>query len=160
VASTGGEYETVQSRMLECVDRDDRARCALTLLLQSTESACGYLFGLRGTQPILLAALPDVPVDPGMSHWIEDCVQNTFGDADSMTKERSSDETRSVSMLRYTDAEGRGLEPVFLFGPQSSDRQVVAVLVLHLSADQRTLPSRRMLNDLASELMAHGDLGQ
>jgi hypothetical protein len=158
VSAEESEYDTVHSRMLECVDSIDRARCALTLLLQSTESACGYLFGLRDGKPMLLAALPDVPVDPGMSHWLEDCVQSAFGSSDSMTQESSSEETRSESMLRYTDGEGRALEPVFLFGPQATERKIAAILVLHLPTHQRTLPSRRMLDDLASELMAHGDL--
>jgi tetratricopeptide (TPR) repeat protein len=42
------EYNTVHSRMFECVDGGDRARCALTLLLQSTESAFGLLYGVHG----------------------------------------------------------------------------------------------------------------
>jgi Protein kinase domain/AAA ATPase domain len=159
LSAAESEYDTVHSRMLECVDSIDRARCALTLLLQSTESACGYLFGLRGPKPVLLAALPDVPIDPGMTHWLEDCVQSAFGDADSMTRESSSEVTRSESMLHYTDAEGRNLEPVFLLRHQSSEREIIAALVLHLPAGQRTLPSRRMLDDLANELMAHGDVG-
>jgi hypothetical protein len=153
------EYDTVHSRMLECVDSLDRARCALTLLLQSTESACGYLFGVRGAKPVLLAALPDAPLEADMTHWIEECVHDAFSDADSITQERSSEGTRSDSLLRYTDAEGRGLELVFLLGPETSDRQVVAVLLLQVTSAPRTLPPRRILDELASELMAHGDLG-
>ena len=160
LSAAESEYDTVHSRMLECVDSIDRARCALTLLLQSTESACGYLFGVHGTKPVLLAALPDVPVEPGMTHWIEDCVLSSFGDGDSLAQDSTSEVTRSESILRYTDAEGRCLEPVFLLRPGSAQREIVAVLVLHLATGQRTLPGRRMLEDLTGELMAHGDLGQ
>jgi hypothetical protein len=159
LSAAESEHDTVHSRMLECVDSSDRARCALTLLLQSTESACGYLFGLRGTKPLLLAALPDMPLDPGMTHWIEDCVQSAFWEGDSITDERSSEATRSESILRYIDAEGRALEPAFLFGSQNDSRQMVAVLVLHVPEGPRTLPSRRILDNLARELMAHGDVG-
>ncbi|HKU44558.1 MAG TPA: hypothetical protein VJR89_40635, partial [Polyangiales bacterium] len=158
VSQVESEYDTVHSRMLECVDSSDRARCALTLLLQATERAAGYLFGVRHDRAALLAALPDGPIDPGMPHWVEDCVYSTFGSAGPLSTD-ITEETRSESILCFTDADGRTLEPVFLFAPEAAGRRVAAVLVLQVPEGRRTLPSRRILDDLASELLAHGDVG-
>jgi hypothetical protein len=152
------EYDALHSRILECVDASDRARCALTLLLQSSESAGGYLFGVRGEQPMLLAALPDLPIEPGLSHWVEDCVRSASGTAEAVTVE-NAEATRSQSSLCYTDSEGRRLEPIFLLGPAAMDRRVVAVLGVQLSRGHRLLASRRVLDDLAMELLAYGDVG-
>jgi hypothetical protein len=66
------EFETLHSRIAECVDAADRGRCALTLLLQNTASNLGYLYGVNANQPVtLLSALPQAPVEPGVAHWVE-----------------------------------------------------------------------------------------
>src|SRR4249919_3318533 len=57
------EYQTVVSRMRECSDAGDRARCALTILLQHVESFAGYLYGVSKDGATLLAGLPDATPD-------------------------------------------------------------------------------------------------
>jgi hypothetical protein len=66
------EFDTLHSRIAECVDAADRGRCALTLLLQHTTSNLGYLYCADAAQHVtLLSALPHPPVDPGVAHWVE-----------------------------------------------------------------------------------------
>jgi serine/threonine-protein kinase len=61
---------TIVSRILECVDASDRARCALTMLLQSTESYLGHLYGVQGDRLVPLAGLPSVEAEPDLEQWM------------------------------------------------------------------------------------------
>ncbi|HEY2732862.1 MAG TPA: hypothetical protein VGI70_02710, partial [Polyangiales bacterium] len=65
------EYATLHSRMLECVDESDRARCALTILLQHIDSFAGYLYGVNERDHVLLASLPEDEIDPDLESWFE-----------------------------------------------------------------------------------------
>src|SRR5205085_6451448 len=66
------EFESIHSRIAECIDAADRARCALTLLLEATYSVTGYLYEFGSDRrPRLIAALPDAPTDPGIERWVE-----------------------------------------------------------------------------------------
>jgi hypothetical protein len=159
------EYNTVHSRMLECVDTGDRARCALSLMLQSTESSAGYLFGVRDRHAVLLAALPDLLVDADMCDWVDDCLQTAL-DADELVTAESLgvSETQSSGILRYTDTEGHDLDPVFLIATRDQQSEIAAVLVLRLPAGSRSASSRMnvpvgLMRELARELLEHGDVG-
>src|SRR4029077_20403323 len=69
-------FETIQSRMLECVDPVERARCALTILLQSMDGFAVYLFGVQADGRVSeLACLPEVPPDGELSRWVEQCLR-------------------------------------------------------------------------------------
>jgi tetratricopeptide (TPR) repeat protein len=152
------EYNTVHSRILECVDESDRARCALTLLLQSTDSAVGYLYGVRDGQPVLLAAVPEPPVGDTVSQWVDECLQAELATGADATQDNLGGETRSELAVQFSDSEGRHLEPIFLYAMQQRPLQIAAVLALHMPTGARTLPSRHLLEELANELLQHGDV--
>jgi tetratricopeptide (TPR) repeat protein len=149
---------SVHSRILECLDQSDRARCALTLLLQSTESACGYLYGVRDAKPVLLAALPEVAPDDQLTSWVLECLQAELARGSGSTGETADDPTHSEVARRFTDADGQVLEPIFLFAARQRPLRVAAVLALQVSAGARTLPPRALLDELAEELLEHGDV--
>jgi hypothetical protein len=142
---------SVHSRILECVDESDRARCALTLLLQSTESASGYLYGVRDGRAQLLAALPDTLAADGVIEWAQQCLEREVGARGPATTLGSADP------VRYTDSEGRLLEPVFLFATQSQGIQIAALLALHVPPGGHP-PPRQLLEEIADELVLHGDV--
>jgi len=64
------QNNTIVSRILECVDASDRARCALTMLLQSSESYLGHLYGVQGDRLIALAGLPSIEAEPDLEQWL------------------------------------------------------------------------------------------
>ena len=70
VSETHTEYATIRSRMLECTDRADRARCALSMLLQSCDSFTGYLYGLGSAGCELLGVLPEGASGPELTGWL------------------------------------------------------------------------------------------
>jgi tetratricopeptide (TPR) repeat protein len=160
VPSTGGEYETVQSRMLECVDRSDRARCALTLLLQCTESLGGYLYGIDADGSVhLLSAVPDVPPDQGLDAWIHASVAAEL-EVQIGTVRTGDDETEATVDIqpRCTDHAGRTFEPVWLVGEIDGERRVAAILALQVTAGPRTMPPRSLLSQIARQLLEHRDI--
>jgi hypothetical protein len=61
---------TIVSRILECVDASDRARCALTMLLQSADSYLGHLYGVQGDRLVALAGLPSLEAEPDLEQWL------------------------------------------------------------------------------------------
>jgi tRNA A-37 threonylcarbamoyl transferase component Bud32 len=64
------QNNTIVSRILECVDASDRARCALTMLLQSTDSYLGHLYGVQGDRLVALAGLPTIEAEPDLEQWL------------------------------------------------------------------------------------------
>jgi hypothetical protein len=154
------EYETIHSRIAECVDLPDRARCALTLLLQNTVSSTGYLYGMSEERSLqLLAALPDLPAGD-LDRWITQYARDTLDEEESATGSASSSVTGSARLapLRYVDSEGRWFEAAILFDEGERGRVLVAALVLQVDSTHRTMPAPELRNRIARELLGHGDV--
>jgi hypothetical protein len=158
-AETG--FETIQSRMLECVDQSDRARCALTIVLQSMESFSGYLFGVgEGARLSPLAALPEARPDVGLSNWLEESLKMELESLVSATAtaDGEDEEPHSEVSGRYTDPEGRVFEPIFLTAKGEHDERIAAVLALHVQPGPRSIPPKELLGEIACQLVEHGDV--
>lgn len=161
------ELESVHSRIAECVDEADGARCALTLLLESTYSATGYLFGVDGDgRARLLAALPDAPHDPDVTRWVEQQTHaaghNPQLDEETVSGTAASQATQSetgadLDAACYVDAEGRTLEPVLLFADLGSRRVLSGVLALQTSPERRAFPPHKLRGAIANELLKRTD---
>jgi hypothetical protein len=101
------EFQTLHSRIAECVDRDDRGRCVLTLLLQTTASSLGYLYGAHDDRTLtLLGALPYAPLDQGVDRWVESYAlkwltraeaSGVDDEADTATEVEAEDVTQTLS---------------------------------------------------------------
>jgi tetratricopeptide (TPR) repeat protein len=155
------EYETIHSRIAECVDLPDRARCALTLLLQSTFGSTGYLYGTaQGLALHLLAALPDQP-SAELERWIQQYAIESFeGDDDetgSVTNEVTG-EAKNLAPMRFVDPDGRSFDAALLFDETKEGRVLVAALVLQVEALTHSLPSHDLRKRIARELTQHGDV--
>jgi hypothetical protein len=152
-------FSTIHSRMLECVDDTDRARCALTLLLQSTESSTGYLFGIKHGRVEVLAALPEGMPDERIRSWADLCVQKELAaQIDATVSGESDGPVVFEATPRFTDGDGRVLEPFYLIEPRSRGDRLAAVLAVPVPQGGRCIPDRDLLADLATELLAHGDV--
>jgi hypothetical protein len=157
------EYETIHSRIAECLDVADRARCALTLLLQSTVSSTGYLFGTKEERSLqLMAALPDLP-SRELERWIERYAREALDGEEGVTG-RGADTgdvtgTESpLAPLRFVDADGRTFEPALLYEESKSGRTLAAALVIQTDPLHRTLPSPDLRSRIGRELILHADV--
>jgi hypothetical protein len=148
--------QTVHHRMLECIDAADRARCALTLLLESTESCVGYLFGVRDGAVAPIAGLPDVLPDEGLAQWVEQRakfeVEQQVGA--TITDEGDGQDVDGEIPLRFTDGDGRCFEAIPMISPPKRQSWLVAMLAVQVTPGPRTLPPRPLLGQIAGELLA------
>jgi tetratricopeptide (TPR) repeat protein len=160
LSQTETGLETIQSRMLECVDEGDRARCALTILLQSSDSFAGYLFGVRDEALVPLAGLPEVTADDGLARWLRDCLKAEIESQASATATADGeDEAPSGEpSMRYTDGDGRCFEPIFLVGKREHEQRIAAVLAMQIAPGPRTIPPKELLAEIADQLFDHGDV--
>jgi tRNA A-37 threonylcarbamoyl transferase component Bud32 len=169
------EYATLHSRMLECVDESDRARCALTILLQCMDSFAGYLYGINERDHILLASLPEDEVDSELETWFEEMLTEELGEPNraDVTRRRTrprdeedADVTRrarpgrdhSQVAFRFTDARGRVFEPMFLIKHDGPQQRLAAVLIFHAGRGSGKRPSREIQEELVDQLLTHGDV--
>jgi tetratricopeptide (TPR) repeat protein len=153
-AATDPEYETVESRMRECVDDGDRARCALTMLLQRTDSFTGYLYGLRGGRLELLAGLPDRSPEPGLHTWLEAATADELADSEATaTSEEHGSGSITADNASYTDADGRTFEALWLVTYDADNqRRTAGVLAFHVQPGPRSLPDRGLIARIAAQL--------
>jgi hypothetical protein len=157
-AAMESEYETVESRMRECVDESDRARCALTMLLQQAESFAGYLYRVKDGDVTLVAGLPERSPESGLERWLRELASAELAaDRDATATATVTGEGDCVAEepapVRFVDGEGRLFEPLWLTARDAQGRYgPVAVLAYHVAPGPRTLPDRGMLLHIAAQL--------
>jgi hypothetical protein len=159
-SQTESEYETIHSRMDECVDPGDRARCALTMLLQSMESFVGYLYGVGEDEVTLLAWIPDTAPSDELSDWVRAYLKTEIDLFAEMTATGDQDGEESSPSVprRFTDPDGRFYEPILLLGQKDHEQRIAAVLVVQANVGPRNPINRLLVGELAAELLAHGDV--
>ena len=170
------QTDSLHARLLECVDKNDRARCVLSWLLASSDGARGYLFGIDGARATLLAGLPDPLQPPGLASWVEQRI--AAEQAVETTQERPAmappDTTRSRPITddeveteyleqsvwdNFSDAQGRSYEAHLLVADRGDRRAcLAAVLVLEVSLGIRRRPPQYLLQNIAVELLDQQDV--
>jgi hypothetical protein len=153
------EHQTVVSRMRECQDAGDRARCALTILLQHVEIFAGYLYGVSKDGATLLAGLPDATPDVELDAWVRSWTAAELAtlERDPITHKggRSNPPPRVPS--QYIDRDGRRFVPTLLSGRLRGGDYAAAVLLMH-SSGRPAGYDRALAARLADELLEHGDV--
>jgi hypothetical protein len=101
---------TIVSRILECVDASDRARCALTMLLQNADSYLGHLYGVQGDRLVALAGLPSLEAEPDLEQWLwrwlsaERELAASPSTVDTITEVQGDDESDTHSVDSTTES--------------------------------------------------------
>ena len=157
---TDGEYATIYSRMRECGDRGDRARVALTILLQHLESFAGYLYGVTQEGVTLLAGLPDFQPEPELDDWLQRWAAAEIASLIGEVATSDDDDAQGETSLpnRYTDRDGRRFAPVSLFGKSGFETRLAGVLVMHMARPDHGLRHREVGGRVAIQLLEHGDV--
>jgi hypothetical protein len=155
------QYAALQRRMRECLDDAERARCALTLLLQHLESFTGFLYRCEAAGPNLqlrqLASIPEDAADAGLIDWLASWATAAQHATDEPTITRDVHSERTVTgaepegELHYVDAHGSHFAAALLELEDRSAR-CVAVLAFRVPASGRRAPDRGLTGTLAEEL--------
>jgi tetratricopeptide (TPR) repeat protein len=172
------ETNTVRGRLFECNDRADRARCALTLLLQSSDSFQGYLYTVDASGVAPLASLPEQDSDRDMQAWLARWVRSESESNDTedvtanlsdppiypegaATHARAETETLTASpqtvVNAFSDASGVTFEAVLLIADRPEERRIAAVLAMRVQRGGQRRPPYPLLNEIAELMLEHGD---
>jgi hypothetical protein len=166
----------LRDRFGECVDRVDRAHCALSFVLAQAERASGYLFSGSEEGFTLLGGIPDDKPSPELYAWVRawyeqqaqhqssdqlvtetmESVTESISESEAVTAQGGSaglDDSRTVSMRMVTN-DGREFEPILL----SSQHLPVGVMMLELGRGGRTMPTRNVLDEVVTLLTEYGDI--
>ena len=152
------EHNTVRSRLLECSAPEERARCALTILLQSAESCAGYLYGVRDSDVVALCALPEPSTDAALVVWVQQQLIAEIAASGEETGESSGPTPSPLIAPQYTDAEGRRFRAVMLVGEHQEQPRIAAVLVLQATGNDHRAPPRYVSFEIANRLLEQGDV--
>jgi hypothetical protein len=181
--STHTENDTLHSRFEECLDRAERARCAITLLLENAFSNRGYLYGIGEAGSVqLLAALPEPPNDAGMLPWLQRCARTLVQDPRNAlptaepcteTAEETAELPRGTgaeeytvtgdapiahsNLYEYADSDGVSLEAIPIRHGRNPSSDVVAFLVVENAPGQHVYIRPSLAASVASELVAYRD---
>ena len=160
VSDTHTEYAMVRGRMLECTDRADRARCALSMLLQSCDSFTGHLYALGSAGCELRAVLPEGAPSPELTGWLDARLQLelelTAGGL--TTTETVSTGSQDASVPQFLELDGARYEALFLLGTINGRSRFAAGLVVQVPKMLRKRPAPELLRHLASQLLELGDV--
>jgi hypothetical protein len=169
------ETEALRGKILECTDRADRARCALTMLLQSTESYLGYLYGVDASGLVLLAGLPESTAAPELEGWLagwvvmekqrseESAATGTvsYGSdppgLEDLTRTLDADSERPGAAM-HTDPRGRRFFASPLIAKQGPKQILVAMLAVQVSGSYLPNPPLGLSGLLAKLLLEQRDV--
>ncbi|MDD9966593.1 MAG: protein kinase [Myxococcales bacterium] len=174
---TDTQQAELRSRMLECVDLEDRSRCALTMLLQSMNSQEGSLYGVSAEGTVtLLASVPEAWTGDGMEATLreyltverallasgslgitQEQLEAPVEEADTQTEEPKQRSLPFESSGYLNDGEGRQLEPFAMVAPGEPQR-IAAVLLRPVDSGGFARPSPALLSQVAGELVARNDV--
>jgi hypothetical protein len=157
LSETETEHTAIRNRILECTDRADRARCALSMLLQSRDGFAGYLYGLGSAGSELLCALPEGTPAPEVAKWLDARVKVELA-RDAVTADSEAPDSQDATAPYYLELPGARYEAIFLFGMADQQLKLAAALVVQVQDTRRKPADRELHHELASQLLELRDV--
>jgi tetratricopeptide (TPR) repeat protein len=150
---------TAHDRLLECVDDRERTRIGLRLLLEACAAQSGFLFGLRDGRFTLLASSESTPPTQELFDLLDAHLRSLLAAEHRKTQQPITGSAGSESQrLRFVDADGRRFEPLLIASRQHGDAVLGALAALCYTGDERSVPSRELLEAVAAALLDHDDV--
>lgn len=124
-------------RLSKCSGADERARTALSLLLEASRAAAGILVALVDGELRVLASEGEIETTSELLSALE----ASLGDEDASTEcasEGGDHQTMVVS--KWVDAAGRTVEPLAITSLRRGENTVAALAGLHYRAERAPVP--------------------
>jgi hypothetical protein len=151
--------ETAANRLTECVDAAERARCALTLLLETMSSEQGFLFGVRNgvLQPI--AAVPEHDAPDDLRAHLEVLIKTELESGGAtMTIDAAQFMAATEATHTHKELAEMGFAPVMLFTRRDVDVVIAAVAAVASPAGRRPTAPASLLDTIAVTLIGNADV--
>jgi len=147
----------LNSRMTHCIDRSERARLALALVLDGSQAKRGLLFGVGQTRLELLASFPATnppeSLEPALADLLE---QERHGDAATMMEQPAAD--ASVRASPYARISNLGYSAQVLIAHRTGDAAIVGVVVVENAPGRPAHVPADIAQAVAEALAERGDV--
>jgi type II secretory pathway predicted ATPase ExeA len=151
------ELEGTQfSRMAECLNASERARCALLIMLEHSGAREGHLYAFVEGRLARLASVSETEPGPGLAELLERYVAAELTIADITATSSDGDEDEEV-LATDPDPLLRVYQPVLLAAVRDGERTIAAVAAL-ARTDGYEPPPPAVLAVLAASLLDHQDV--
>lgn len=153
----GAAWESVSMRLVACKDLEERAHCALAILLEHSGASAGYFYFLRQGRAERAAAIPsDIVVPAELDVFLDEYLRDG-SEVSDVTKSLFEGETLAEEEPAKIETDSGILLPVPLGTYRSGEPVVVAVAVLKLAAG--AIPVKEgTVEALARWLLDHGGI--
>jgi hypothetical protein len=147
--------QSVLSRLNGCLNRAERAECALSAICEETGAVMGHLFGIRSRGVEYLASFPRdlaLPPDlaPSLERYLADCTNEGVTESIAGRSEALST-TSALSRARAS------LQPGLVLRSRGGELSVSAVTALRYEAPPVPL-SREVMNAVSEALVLNDDV--
>jgi hypothetical protein len=146
---------TVNARMIHCVDQTERARLALSMVLDACGAQRGHLFGVQRGELVHLGSFPD----PAPPELLKTAIFELF------ERERGGDDHTLIGATEtvpdhspYTRIATLGFGARVLFDSEAGDSAIVGIVAIEQRADRAAIVPPQLASAIAHALAARGDV--
>jgi hypothetical protein len=146
---------TASKRLIECVNAQERARCALLLLLEETATDGGFLFGIRQGALEPIAAVPAGKPPEGLRESLEVILKAEFDATSVLDPEllKAGD-----SPYFHQPVMDLGFEPVIIFARRETDVIIAGVAAIARTPEWRGPIQAQTLQVVGDVLVENADV--
>jgi tetratricopeptide (TPR) repeat protein len=149
---------TLKARLDHCIDRTERARLALSLVLQACDAKGGHLFGVRQGTLEHLGSFPerDAPetLQPALAELLE---QERQGDGATVVVDEPAAHS-SAENSPYSRIAELGFNAQVLLANRSGEPAIVGIVVVEQEPGQTTYVPAQVAEGIAEVLAEQGDV--
>jgi tetratricopeptide (TPR) repeat protein len=147
---------TVSARMVHCVDRTERARLALSFVLDACGATGGHLFGLRLGNLEHLCSFPDQDAPQALRSALADLVDHERqGDEHTAIAQEAGSADRKSPYDRIAEL---GFGARVLFDDRSGDPAMVGVVAVEQKGEKAAMVPPQLASAIAEALAERGDV--
>ena len=147
---------TVSARMIHCVDRTERARLALSFVLDSCGSKRGHLFGLRLGSLEHLCSFPDPDAPQDLRSALANLLEHErLGDEHTAIAQQPADAVRKTP---YDLIAELGFSARVLFDDRGTDPAIVGIVAVEQKGERAAMVPPQLATAIAEALTERGDV--
>jgi hypothetical protein len=146
---------TISARMVHCVDRSERARLALSFMLDACGSKGGHLFGLRLGGLEHLCSFPDQRAPADLENALAELIEQERQGEHTAIADAAEEASRQSPYDRITEL---GFGARVLFDDRGGDLAMVGIVAVQQTGGKAALVPPQLASAIAEALAERGDV--